>query len=167
MLSDDLLKAVSLPLSDGERIIHVSRWSKAGMIAQMLLVALPLAVVALVLIVEGGSVLGVGVLFAIFALAAYAVSYQSWNKRRAILTTKQVIFFAGLSDTTKSIPLERIEQVTSSAGSVSIRAGSVFNTLVLNVPDAEALTTKIENARAARVSRGLEGPSPQTAQTRS
>lgn len=167
MLSDDLLKAVSLPLSDGERIIHLSRWSKAGMIAQMLLVALPLAVVALVLIVEGGSVLGVGVLFAIFALAAYAVAYQSWNKRRAILTTKQVIFFAGLSDTTKSVPLEHIEQVTSSTGSVSIRAGSVFNTLVLNVPDAEALTTKIENARAARVSRGLEGPSPLTAQTRS
>lgn len=73
MLSDDLLKAVSLPLSDGERIIHVSRWSKAGMIAQMLLVALPLAVVALALIVEGGSVLGVGVLFAFFALAAYAM----------------------------------------------------------------------------------------------
>ena len=96
MLSDDLLKAVSLPLSGGERIIHVSRWSKAGMIAQMLFVALPLAVVALALMIEGGSVLGVGVLFAIFALAAYAAAYQSWNKRRAILTTKQVIFRAGL-----------------------------------------------------------------------
>lgn len=160
MLSDDLLKAVSLPLSDGERIIHVSRWSKAGMIAQMLLVALPLAVVALALIVEGGSVLGVGVLFAFFALAAYAVAYQSWNKRRAILTTKQVIFFAGLSDTTKRVPLERIEQVTSSSGSVSIRSGSVFNTLTLNVPDAEALTAKIESARVLRVRQAPETQSP-------
>jgi|AACY02.16.fsa_nt_gi hypothetical protein len=160
MLSDDLLKAVSLPLSEGERIIHVSRWSKASMIAQMLLVALPLAVVTLVLMVEGGPVLGVGVLFAILALAAYAVAYLSWNKRRAILTTKQVIFFAGLSDTTKSVPLERIEQVTSSTGSVSIRSGSVFNTLTLNVPDAEALTAKIESARALRVSQALEVQSP-------
>jgi energy-converting hydrogenase Eha subunit G len=160
MSSDDLLETVSLPLSDGERIIHVSRWSKAGMIAQMLLVALPLAVVALVLIFEGGSVPGVGVLFAIFALAAYAVAYQSWNKRRAILTTKQVIFFAGLSDTTKRVPLERIEQVSNSTGSVSIRSGSVFNTLTLNVPDAEALTAKIESARALRVSHAPEAQSP-------
>lgn len=150
MLSDDQLKAVSLPLSEGERIIHVSRWSKTGMIVHMLLISSPLAAIALTIFSNGGDIVGVGGLFMAFALASYGLSYQSWNKRRAILTTKQVIFFAGLSETVKSVPLERIEQVTSSPGSVSIRSGSIFNTLMLYVPNAGALAAKIEEARSAR-----------------
>lgn len=140
----------SVPLAQGEKILHVSRWSKFGMVVQILLLSLPLASISLLLLSEGGDVLGVGVLFGLFAVVTYFLTYLSWQKRLAVVTTRNVIFVAGLSKTVRTIPLEQIDQVTVEPGLVTVRAASIINTLILRVADAEVLADKIEHARQAR-----------------
>lgn len=140
----------SVPLTQGEKVLHTSRWSKGGMVAQILLLSLPLAVISLLLLAEGGEVWGVGVLFGLLAVANYFGAYSSWQKRLAVVTTRNVMFVAGLSKTVRTIPLEQIDQVTVEPGLVTVRAGSIMNTLILRVADAEAMADEIERARQAR-----------------
>lgn len=140
----------SVPLAQGEKILHVSRWSKFGMVAQVLFLSLPLASTSLLLFAEGGELLGVGVLFGLFAVITYFLTYISWQKRLAVVTTRNIMFVAGLSKTVRTIPLEQIDQVTVEPGLVTVRAGSIMNTLILRVADAEAMADEIERARQAR-----------------
>ena len=140
----------SVPLAQGEKILHVSRWSKFGMVVQILLLSLPLASVSLLLLAEGGDVVGVGGLFGLFAVVTYFLTYLSWQKRLAVVTTRNVLFIAGLSNTLRTIPLEQINQVTTSPGLMTVRSGSIMNTLILRVADAEAMAEVIERARQAR-----------------
>lgn len=140
----------SVPLSQGEKILHVSRWAKFGMVVQILLLSLPLAAISLSLLSEGGNFLGVGVLFGLLAVANYFGAYLSWQKRLAVVTTRNVMFVAGLSKSVRTIPLEQIDQVTVAPGLVTVRSGSIMNTLLLRVADAEVLADKIEHARQAR-----------------
>lgn len=140
----------SVPLTPGEKILHTSRWSKGGMVAQILLLSLPLAIISLSLLSEGGDVLGVGVLFGLLAVANYFGAYLSWQKRLAVVTTRNVLFVAGLSKSVRTIPLEQIDQVTVAPGLVTVRSGSIMNALLLRVADAEVLADKIEQARQAR-----------------
>ena len=128
----------------------MSQWSKGGMVAQILLLSLPLAVISLSLLSEGGEVWGVGVLFGVFAIVNYFTAYLSWQKRHAVVTTRNVLFVAGLSKSVRAIPLEQIDQVTVAPGLVTVRSGSIMNTLLLRVADAEVLADKIEHARQAR-----------------
>ena len=93
----------SVPLSQGEKILHVSRWAKFGMVLQNLFLSLPLASVSLLLLSEGGDVVGVGVLFGLFAVVTYFLTYLSWQKRLAVVTTRNVMFVAGLSNTVRTI----------------------------------------------------------------
>jgi len=141
---------VSVPLPQGEKILHVSRWSKFGMVVQILLLSLPLASISLLLLSEGGDVVGVGVLFGLFAVGTYCLTYLSWQKRLAVVTTRNVLFVGGLSKTVRTVPLEQIDQVTVVPGLVTVRSGSIMNTLLLRVGDAEVLADKIEHARQAR-----------------
>lgn len=140
----------SVPLAQGEKILHVSRWSKFGMVVQFVFLFLPLASVSLLLLAEGGDVVGVGVLFGLFAVGTYCLTYLSWQKRLAVVTTRNVLFIAGLSKTVRTIPLEQIDQVTVEPGLVTVRAGSIMNTLILRVADAEALAEQIGRARQSR-----------------
>lgn len=137
-------------LALGEEVVHVSSWSKGGMVAQLLLLALPLAGLSLPLIANGGEVLGVGIVFGVLAAITYALAYLSWQKRLAVVTTRNVLFVAGLSKTVRAIPLEQINQVTVAPGLVTVRTGSILNTLLLRVTDAEVLAEKIEQARQVR-----------------
>lgn len=140
----------SVPLTQGEKILHVSRWARFGMVVQILLLSLPLASVSLLLFAEGGDVAGVGVLFGLLAIVIYFLTYLSWQKRLAVVTTHNVLFVAGLSKTVRTIPLEQIDQVTVEPGLVTVRAGSIMNTLILRVADAEALADQIGRARQVR-----------------
>jgi hypothetical protein len=137
-------------LSEGEKILHISRWSKGGMIALMLLVALPLAGFSLLLISHGGEVVGVGIASGLFAMIIYAIAYLSWKNRAAVVTNRNVVFSAGLSKSARTVPLEQINQVTVAPGLVTVRTGSIFNILILRVPDAEVLAETIESARQLR-----------------
>ncbi len=128
----------------------MSQWSKGGMVAQILFLSLPLSVISLLLLSEGGEVWGVGILFGLLAVANYFGAYLSWQKRHAVVTTRNVLFVAGLSKSVRAIPLEQIDQVTVAPGLVTVRSGTIMNTLLLRVADAEALADKIENARQAR-----------------
>ncbi len=123
-----------------EEVVHVSQWSKGGMVAQILLLALPLA----------GLSLGVGIVFGVLAAITYTLAYLSWQRRMAVVTTRNVLFVAGLSKTVRAIPLEQINQVTVAPGLVTVRTGSILNTLLLRVTDAEVLAEKIEQARQVR-----------------
>ncbi|RBP94760.1 hypothetical protein DFO80_1032 [Rhodobacter sp. 140A] len=120
------------------------------MVAQILFLSLLLAVISLSLLSEGGDVLGVGVLFGLLAVANYFGAYLSWQKRLAVVTTRNVLFVAGLSKSVRTIPLEQIDQVTVAPGLVTVRSGSIMNALLLRVADAEVLADKIEQARQAR-----------------
>lgn len=141
---------VQLPLAAGENIVHVEAWSKAGMLAQMLLISLPLWVLALEMIAKGGDLFSTGIAFALIAAFTFAAAYLSWQKRMAVVTTRNVLFVAGLSKTVRAIPLEQINQVTVAPGLVTVRTGSILNTLLLRVKDAEVLAEKIEQARQVR-----------------
>lgn len=120
------------------------------MIAQILLISLPLAALSISAMSKGGEMLGVGIGAGLIAAISCVLAYLSWQKRSAVVTTRNVIFFAGLTKAVRAIPLEHINQVTVAPGSVTVRTGSIFNTLLLNVPDAAALADKIEQARQAR-----------------
>ncbi len=137
-------------LSEGEKILFVAPWAKGGMIALMLLVALPLAGFSLLLISHGGEVVGVGIVSGLLAMVIYATTYLSWKSRAAVVTTRNVIFAAGLSRSARAVPLEQIDQVTVAPGLVTVRTGSIFNTLILRAPDAEILASHIESARQSR-----------------
>lgn len=128
----------------------MSQWSKGGMVAQILFLSLPLSVISLLLLSEGGEVWGVGVLFGLLAVANYFGAYLSWQKRIAVVTTRNVLFVSGLSKSVRAIPLEQIDQVSVEPGLVTVRSGSIMNTLLLHVTDAEVLADKIEHARQAR-----------------
>lgn len=77
-------------LALGEEVVHVSPWSKGSMVAQVLLLALPLAGLSLLLIAKGGEVLGVGIVFGVLAAITYTLAYLSWQKRLAVVTTRNV-----------------------------------------------------------------------------
>lgn len=149
MTSDPSIPA-HVTLALGEEVVHVSPWSKGGMVAQILLLALPLAALSLLLIAESGEVLGGGIVFGVLAAITYTLAYLSWQKRLAVVTTRNVLFVAGLSKTVRAIPLEQINQVTVAPGLVTVRTGSILNTLLLRVTDAEVLAEKIEQARQVR-----------------
>ena len=162
MPSAELQKKLPSLLIEGEQVIHISsRWSKAGMINTMLL-ASPLPIITLAsLATLPGSLLsgrpaltlfGVLFFFAILTTLVYWPTYIYWQGRGAILTTKRVMSFSGHGDVIESVPLEQIDKVISSESSVSVRAGSAFNTLNLELPDdATVLAQKIEEARSCRV----------------
>ena len=99
---------------------------------------------------RGGEVLGVGIVFGVLAVITYTLAYLSWQKRPAVVTTRNVLSVAGLSKTARAISLEQINQVTVAPGLVTVRTGSILNTLLLRVPDAEVLVEKIEQARQVR-----------------
>lgn len=149
MTSDPSIPA-HVTLALGEEVVHVSPWSKVGMVAQIVLLSLPLAALSLRMISKGGDVLSTGIVYGVLAIIIYALAYLSWQKRLAVVTTRNVLFVAGLSKTVRAIPLEQINQVTVAPGLVTVRTGSILNTILLRVPDAEVLAEKIEQARQVR-----------------
>ena len=111
----------------GEEVVHVSPWSKGGMVTQILLLALPLAGLSLLLIAKGGEVLGVGIVFGVLAALTYTLACLSWQKRLAVVTTRNVLFVAGMNKTVRAIPLEQINQVTVAPGLVTDRKSTRLN----------------------------------------
>ena len=140
---------ISVPFSliEEETVLLSSNWSKGGMIVQILFISLPLMVLSLMLLWAGGNVLVVGILAAVLSIASYFLAYLSWSKRMVFVTNLRVVLAAGLTDTVKTLSLSQIDQVTTTPSVVTVRAGSIMNTLVLSVPDTANLANCIDKAR--------------------
>jgi len=142
----ELPKEVMSFLNENEEIIHVSRESRIIPVMKIIFVSLPLSLFIWLWFFSATVWWKTIPVILVFLIL---FPYASWKKRYVILTENQVIFIYGLSQTVKKVPLERIEQVTISSGSISIRSGSsVFNALEMFVSDPEELAAKIEQVRA-------------------
>ncbi|VDC27479.1 hypothetical protein [Pseudogemmobacter humi] len=133
-------------LGEGEIVRFTIRWSKTYLFWMNLLAAL------FYLMAFGGlaepSTRGAGLGFLGFAIFISVMAHQAWRMRLVIITDQRLVFWAGLTNSITAIPLNKIESVERSPGLVLVRAGSLLNTLRLSVPDAPALESAIEAARA-------------------
>ncbi|WP_332713827.1 hypothetical protein [Pelagibacterium mangrovi] len=137
----------SFELMPGEHQVHESQWSRAGAVALTIFVAGPLFLIGLFSL--GQQPVGPALIFLGLGIIAAALPFMSQQRRRAIVTTRRVVFIRGLTNTTQSVPLEKIEEVSTNSASVSLRAGSALNSLTLNVQDPAQLAAAVERARAA------------------
>lgn len=132
-------------LMPGEREVHESQWSRGGAIALVILISGPLFLMGLVGL--GQRPVGGALIFLGLGMIAAALPFMSQQRRRVIVTTRRVVFIHGLTKTIQSVPLEKIEEVKTNSGSVTVRAGSVLKSLMLNVQDPAQLAAAIEHAR--------------------
>lgn len=145
-------------LGEGEVPLYVTRWSLVPLVCWNLLAA-PLYFLGVPMLFDA-SVRGPAFVLLAIALLITGLAYASWVGRTVIVSNRRLVYHAAFTRSVNAAPLDKIELVTSSPGSVVVRTGTVFNKITMFVPDAEALAAAIERARA---NLSVEVVTPETA----
>lgn len=145
----------------GETLLYITRWSKLPLVGWNLLAA-PFYLAGVTLLLDA-SVRDKGFIALVIAVLISGLACAAWIGRSVIVSNRRVIYHAALSKSVSAVPLDKIVGVERSPGVVVVRAGSIFTTLTLWVPDAPALESAIEAARAGAPHQpGPTGPSRTT-----
>lgn len=137
---------LSQVLTAGETPQYSTRWSKWMLVGWNLL-ALPPCLLGL-LFITNPELRSTGIACLIVAFFISGGALLVWQKRLVVVTNQRVIYLAGHSEAVRAMPLDRIDRVKQGLGTVELRAGSIFNTMRMMVPNAAALANAIEGARA-------------------
>lgn len=130
-------------MSEGEVVLYSTQWSRLSLIGWNIL-AMSIFLMGLIFLANVGTH-AAGMWSVVIAQIVSLGTILQWQKQFVVVTDNRLVYLDGTS--AKSIPLNKIEHVKQSRGSLIVRAGTVFNTMNLKVPDAAALGEALERAR--------------------
>lgn len=146
--ADSALLSIGMRLNPGERVLYWAAWSKGKALGQPVVVMILPVLWALEKLFRGQIIVFL-IICAILA-AIFALIYQSYKGKRLVVTNQRILFRRGLFVKHFSlIPLDKIEYIRTGGQTVTVRAGTFYNTLYLSVAEPGQLTEAIESARSS------------------